>query len=39
MVRSQQNPAFDLDDLLAQITEENIHAEVETGEGIGNEVW
>ena len=32
-------PEIYLDQLLAQITEENIHREVETGPAVGNEVW
>ncbi|MEZ4866206.1 MAG: AbrB/MazE/SpoVT family DNA-binding domain-containing protein [Caldilineaceae bacterium] len=32
-------PTFLLGDLLAGITEENLHAEVETGPSLGNEAW
>lgn len=32
-------PSWTLDELLAGITEENLHAEVETGTAVGNEVW
>jgi antitoxin MazE len=32
-------PEILLDQLLAQITEENIHHEVQTGPAVGNEVW
>ncbi len=32
-------PAYELDELLAGITEQNIHAEVDTGSSIGREVW
>lgn len=32
-------PAISLDDLLAGITAENIHGEVESGMPQGNEVW
>jgi len=32
-------PDLRLADLLAQVTEENLHAEVETGPAIGNEAW
>jgi len=32
-------PEILLDQLLAQITEDNIHHEVETGPAVGNEVW
>jgi antitoxin MazE len=30
---------FTLDELLADVTEQNVHAEVETGPAVGNEVW
>ncbi len=29
----------ELSDLLSQITDENIHEEVETGENVGKEIW
>jgi antitoxin MazE len=32
-------PELKLDDLLAQVTEENLHQEVDTGSAIGNEIW
>ncbi len=32
-------PAFDLESLLAQVTEENLHGEVDTGPAVGNEAW
>jgi antitoxin MazE len=32
-------PSYVLDDLLSQITEENLHGEVETGDSVGQEVW
>jgi antitoxin MazE len=32
-------PTYSLEDLLAAVTEENLHAEVETGAAVGNEVW
>jgi antitoxin MazE len=32
-------PSYILDDLLSQITEENLHGEVETGDPVGQEVW
>ncbi len=32
-------PSVMLDNLLAGVTAENIHAEVDTGSGVGNEVW
>jgi antitoxin MazE len=30
---------YSLDDLLSQITDENLHREVDTGDAVGNEVW
>ncbi len=30
---------FTLDELLAAVTPENIHHEIDTGEAVGNEVW
>ncbi|KAF0107530.1 MAG: antitoxin [Anaerolineaceae bacterium] len=35
--RTDENPT--LEALLAKVTPENIHKEVETGESAGNEVW
>ncbi len=32
-------PAVSLESLLAQVTEENLHREVNTGACMGNEVW
>lgn len=31
--------SFDLDFLLAQVTPQNIHKEIDTGQNIGKEVW
>jgi antitoxin MazE len=31
--------ALSLDQLLAQVTEDNLHSEVDTGPAVGNEVW
>lgn len=33
------NHAYELDTLLAGVTAENLHAEVDTGDPVGNEVW
>lgn len=30
---------YQLDDLLAEITPENLHAEIDTGDQVGNEAW
>ena len=32
-------PAFTLDDLLAQVNDNNLHGEVDTGGPTGKEVW
>jgi antitoxin MazE len=32
-------PALTLEELLAQVTDENRHREVDTGPAVGNEVW
>jgi antitoxin MazE len=32
-------PHFTLDELLAGVTDENIHSEINTGPAVGNEVW
>ena len=32
-------PEFDLDELLAAVTQENLHEEVVTGPAVGGEVW
>lgn len=32
-------PALTLEDLLARVTDENLHSGVETGPAVGKEVW
>ena len=32
-------PEYRLEDLLKGVTKRNLHAEVETGEAVGREVW
>jgi antitoxin MazE len=39
VVTPLNEPAWSLESLLAQVTEDNIHGEVDTGPAIGNEVW
>ena len=34
-----ERPATELDDLLALVTEANVHGEVETGPSVGGEAW
>jgi antitoxin MazE len=31
--------SYDLDELLAQVTPENLHGEVDTGSSVGDEAW
>jgi antitoxin MazE len=39
VLRPVSEPSFALQDLLANVTEENVHAEVETGPARGREAW
>jgi antitoxin MazE len=39
LVLEPSRPALTLDDLLADISDENIHAEVDPGSPVGNEAW
>jgi antitoxin MazE len=39
MIRPLPEQDLTLEDLLAQITEENLHDEIETGTAVGGEVW
>lgn len=39
LVISRIEPSLTLEGLLARITDENLHQEVETGPAVGNEVW
>jgi len=39
MVVAVQEPPFILEELVKQITPENLHAAVETGEPVGSEIW
>ena len=34
-----ERPATELDDLLARVTDDNLHGEVETGPSVGGEAW
>jgi antitoxin MazE len=34
-----EEPQLSLEELVAQITPENRHAEIDTGTSVGNEVW
>lgn len=39
MIELVTPPELNLDDLLARVTRDNIHGEVDTGPPIGREVW
>ena len=39
MIKPLPEPELTLENLLAQITAENLHDEVETGTAVGGEVW
>jgi antitoxin MazE len=39
IIAARQRHKYDLDDLLSQVTEENLHGEIDTGDAVGNEVW
>ncbi len=39
VVRPVRRPAFSLEQLLTEVTDENLHREVETGLAVGDEAW
>jgi antitoxin MazE len=39
VIRPIAQPEVTLEELLAQVTEENLHREVDTGPTMGNEAW
>lgn len=39
VLRPMRSPEFDLDELLAGVTEANLHGEVDFGPCVGAEVW
>lgn len=39
MIRPLRPSCFTLDELLAGITEQNLHGEIDSGESVGKEVW
>ena len=39
IIRRLRRRRVDLDDLLAKVTPENIHAEIDTGASVGREAW
>jgi antitoxin MazE len=39
IIRAVRKKKYHLEDLVAQITDENLHSETDTGAPVGNEVW
>ena len=39
VIEPQIDPEYRLEDLLGGITKHNLHAEVQTGDAVGREVW
>ena len=39
VIRPRPRRRYSLDELIAAITPENLHSEVESGAAVGNEVW
>ena len=39
LIQPRPSVAYSLEDLLAGVTEQNRHAEVDTGPAVGNEAW
>jgi antitoxin MazE len=39
VVRPRRQPRYTLEELVAQITDENLHGEIGTGPSVGNEAW
>ncbi len=37
--RTVKLPRLKLEDLISQVTEENAHGEISTGQAVGNEIW
>jgi antitoxin MazE len=35
----ESQPPYSLEELLAQVTDENLHAEIDTGLPVGREIW
>ena len=39
VITPMKKPAYDLETLLNQVTDDNLHAEVDAGDPVGNEGW
>ena len=39
VIAPRRKPKYTLEELLAQVTDENIHDEIDTGPAVGNEAW
>ncbi len=39
LVLEPVKPVYSLEELLAQVTQDNLHQEIETGSAVGSEAW
>jgi antitoxin MazE len=39
VIKPCPEPSYSLEDLLAQVTDENLHAEIDMGPPVGREIW
>jgi antitoxin MazE len=39
VISPRHKPKYTLEELLAQVTDDNIHEEIDTGPSVGNEAW
>lgn len=39
LVLEPVRPVYSLEELLAQVTQDNLHQEIETGSAVGSEAW
>jgi antitoxin MazE len=39
LVLEPLKPSYSLEELLAQVTQDNVHQEIETGPNVGTEAW
>lgn len=39
VIETVEKSKYKLEDLLSQVTEDNLHGEIDTGDAVGNETW
>lgn len=39
VIEMVEKSKYKLEDLLSQVTEDNLHGEIDTGDAVGNETW